>query len=188
MWGGRDEGWGLAKPVLMLLLDNLWSSTKHSISDRIVTTYKRSCANWLACRFFFRELHYSLINCAILSKNHGIVGYKAEQRHKNTRSSGLLSAFMPAAIQDSIQQWNWNGTIIISIGKKWIEGGGGNSVCVCSDLCRVWVWDHPWADHGVLCPVRVIRGAGDAHWWRTMHQDAGDNIPQSPLDTDIRSL
>ena len=24
-------------------------------------------------------------------------------------------------------------------------------------------------------------------WWRTMHQDAGDNIPQSP-DTDIRGL
>ena len=32
------------------------------------------------------------------------MGYKAEQRHKNTRRPGLVSAFMPAAIQDSIQQ------------------------------------------------------------------------------------
>ena len=39
-------------------------------------------------------------------------------------------------------------------------------------------------DHTVFCvQCPVIRGA----WWRTMHQDAADNIPQSP-DTDIRGL
>ena len=83
-----------------------------------------------------------------------------------------------ASIQDSIQHWNWNGTIIMIImaERLWIEEGG--EILAAFSLCS-----NQWLMPGVVrSPVSwphcfVSSDQRSRGWWRTMHQDAGDNIP-----------
>ena len=83
-----------------------------------------------------------------------------------------------ASIQDSIQHWNWNGTIIMIImaERLWIEEGG--EIQAAFSLCS-----NQWLMPGVVrSPVSwphcfVSSDQRSRGWWRTMHQDAGDNIP-----------
>ena len=72
--GMKAEAW--AKPVLMLLLDNLWSSTNNTAS--LIQCYKvtREAEQIDRHGVFFRDLHYSFITVQFWVR---ITGCKAKE-------------------------------------------------------------------------------------------------------------